>query len=588
MKRDPIALELLRRALDSIVEEMMVTVVRTARSQIVRDVRDCSTALCDATGRVIAQGVGIGFHLGSVPEAMRVVLATHGTNLQDGDAIVLNDPYQGGMHLPDIFMFTPVFQGRTLLGFAVVIAHHADIGGRVPGGNAADSTEIFQEGLRIPPTKWREDGRDNETLATLIASNVRVPETVLGDLASQLSACWVGERGLRGLHEKYGDRLERLLDDLLDYAEDIARHAVRQITNGTYIYEDWIDGDGISDSPVRIHVALHVRDDDLTADFSATSPQVPGAINCPPAYVRAAVYCSMRLISEDCPSNEGFARSLHVTTPLGTIVNPRFPAAVAARGVTGYRVSDVVLGALSQAVPHMVPAGNWGGGTIVSIGGARANRGAYVYTESIHGNWGARPTQDGIEGIAHPMSNLANNPVEQLEAAYPLRVVEYGFVPDSEGAGRFRGGLALQRSFALTEGVATLQVRADRIHFPAAGVSQGGSGTLAQNVLRSDSEELWLPGKVTRPFHAGEQFTHVTAGAGGHGDPLTRAPHSVLEDWLDDRVTAIRAKHVYGVVIDEATEQVDELATDRQRHASIEDGPTSGEQQHRDVDAASN
>lgn len=587
MKRDPIALELLQRALDSIMEEMMVTVVRTARSQIVRDVRDCSTALCDATGRVIAQGIGIGFHLGSVPEAMRVVLATHGEDLQDGDAIVLNDPYQGGMHLPDIFMFTPVFHHSALLGFAVVIAHHADIGGRVPGGNAADSTEIFQEGLRIPPTKWKANGRDNETLAMLIASNVRVPEVVLGDLAAQLSACRIGERGLKGLHEKYGERLEQLLSDLLDYAEDIARHTVRQIPNGTYTYEDWIDGDGITDSPVRIHVALYVRDDDLTADFTATSPQVPGAINCPPAYVRAAVYCSMRLISEDCPSNEGFARPLHVTTPLGTIVNPRFPAAVAARGVTGYRVSDVTLGALSQAVPHMVPAGNWGGGTIVSIGGTRANRTPYVYTESIHGNWGGRPTQDGIEGIAHPMSNLANNPVEQLEAEYPLRVIEYGFTPDSEGAGRFRGGLALRRTFALTEGAAILQVRADRIHFPAAGISRGSGGTLAQNLLRSDSEELRLPGKVTRSLQAGEQFTHVTAGAGGHGDPLARAPYKVLDDWLDDRITATRAKRIYGVVIDEDTERVDQLATDRLRHTALEEELTGGEEQHSDIDASS-
>lgn len=548
--RDPVTFELFHNALDTIVGDMSVVVVSTAYSQIVRDAMDFSTGLCDSKGRLVAQGLGISFHLGAIPGAMEAVRTTFADDINPGDVFVLNDPYQGGMHLPDIFMFKPVFEKALLLGFAVVIAHQADVGGRVPGGNAADSTEIFQEGLRIPPLKWVEHGVPNATLHRLLATNVRLPELVLGDLASQLSACHLGERELIALYRKYDEHMFELFEELLDYTELRSRQTIADIPDGSYVFEDWLDDNGITNDPVKIRATIEISGNSMTVDFAGTSEQVPGAINCPSGYVRAAVYSAMRFVMrDDCPNNEGFFRPIKVVCPEGTVVNPRFPAAVAARGITGYRVADAVLGALGQAVPQKGIAANWGGGTILVIGGQRDRGPQYVLTESIHGNWGARPGKDGIEGVAHPMSNLSNNSVEQMEANFPIKVTEYGFVPDTCGPGKYRGGLALKRAIQLLEGQAVLQVRADRLHYAPWGLAGGGSGTLTKNCLRTNGSTLVLTGKLTRPLLAGEEFIHVTAGAGGFGNPLERDPMAVWEDVLDEKISVNCAREQYAVAV---------------------------------------
>ena len=568
--RDPVAFELFHNALDTIVNDMSVVVVSTAYSQIVRDAMDFSTGLCDHKGRLVAQGLGISFHLGAIPGAMDAVLRTFDGDVNAGDVFILNDPYQGGMHLPDIFMFKPVFEQDLLLGFTVVIAHQADIGGRVPGGNAADSTEIFQEGLRIPPVKWFERGVPNTTMHRMLATNVRLPELVLGDLASQLSACHHGENQLLALYRKYDSQILALFDELLDYTELRSRQTILDIPDGSYFFEDWLDDNGITSEPVRICVTIEIKQDAMTADFAGTSGQVPGAINCPAGYVRAAVYSAMRFIMrDDCPNNEGFFRPINVICPEGSVVNPNFPAAVAARGITGYRVADAVLGALGQAVPEKGIAANWGGGTILVIGGRRDNGAPFVLTESIHGNWGARAGKDGIEGVAHPMSNLSNNSVEQLEANFPVQVTEYGFVQDTCGPGKFRGGLALKRAIRLLEGQAVLQVRADRLNYAPWGLDGGMPGTLTSNVLSTGGERVILGGKLTRPLLKGEEFIHLTAGAGGYGNPLDRDSERVWEDILDEKISVDSARAHYGVVVSEAGVDSLETALLRERRRAL-------------------
>jgi N-methylhydantoinase B len=344
MACDAVRLELVKNSIGSVVDEMVLTVVRIAYSSIMKDTMDMSSAFCDRYGRMIAQGLSLPLHLGSIPDAMDAVRAEYGDRFAPGDVVILNDPYQGGMHLPDIFMFKPVFKAEHLLGHAVLVAHHNDMGGRVPGSSAADSTEVFQEGLQIPVLKLYERGVRNETLFRLIARNVRVPDTILGDLHAQEAACRIAERGMTALAARHGvAELERYLDELLDYSEREARRTISAIPDGSYSYTDYLDDDGVhAAQPVRVHVTLHVKGDELTADLAGTSPQVDGAINS--TAIRA-------IMDSDAPNNAGFIRPIRVIAPERSLFNPARPAAVAARGVSGFRLIDAVFGALAQAVP---------------------------------------------------------------------------------------------------------------------------------------------------------------------------------------------------------------------------------------------
>ena len=358
--------ELVKNAIGSVVDEMVLTVVRIAYSSIMKDTMDLSSAFCDRNGRMIAQGLSLPLHLGSIPDAMQAVIGKYGNDIAPGDVVVLNDPYEaGGMHLPDIFMFVPVFVDDYLLGYAVLVGHYNDVGGRVPGSSAADSTEIYQEGLRIPVLKLYERGRANETLLELIRINVRIPDVVLGDLQAQLAACRIGERGVSELARRYGfEGLERHFEELLAYSERAARQTIRSIPDGVYRYTDFLDDDGVHpDRPVPIRVAVEVRDDEVTFDFAGSSPQVAGAINCTLSFVKSAVYFALRsVMSSDAPNNAGFFRPITVKAELGSILNPRSPGACAARGVTGFRVIDAITGALAEAVART---------------GARAGRGRH-------------------------------------------------------------------------------------------------------------------------------------------------------------------------------------------------------------------
>lgn len=564
---DPITLELIKNALQSIVDEMALTVVRTAHSGVIKDVMDFSTGFCNPDGEMVAQGLTLPLHLGSIPDAIAAVLRKYGQNFAPGDIIIMNDPFEGGMHLPDIFMFKPLFRNDELIGFPAVVCHHTDVGGRVAGSNASDSTEIYQEGLRIPPLKLYEAGVPNETLFTLIEKNVRVPLKVLGDLRAQLAACHIAEREYLRLVDRYGlKELNGYLEELLNYTERLARAEIAAMPDGEYGFEDHIDNDGIDPDPILLKVKVTVHGDSMTVDFSGTSPQVKGAINSTFSFTKSAVYLSTRCIMDGhIPNNAGFFRPLQIYAPEGTIVNPVLPAACAARGLTGFRLGDLMMGALAQIAPHKVCAAGEGGNTGISIGGYDSKRNPFIFVEFVCGSWGGRYDKDGIEGITNWCENLCNTPVEVVEAEHPVRIEQYGYVPDTGGAGKFRGGLSLIRDYRLLEKEAVLQVRSDRRLFLPYGLQGGKPGTPSLNILNPEGENKILPTQFTMTMKQGDLLRHIMPGGGGYGAPWEREIERILEDIRNEKITPAYAQREYGVVVDPVSLVVDEVATGKLR-----------------------
>jgi len=549
VKVDPITFAVVKSGLDSIVDDMAYTVVRIARSEIVKDVMDFSAALCDSRGQMIAQAKTIALHLGAVPEAIASVLETFRDDLHEGDAVIMNDPYHGGMHLPDIFMFVPIFYGGKRRAFSVVICHHTDVGGRVPGSNASDSTEIYQEGLRIPPLKLYSRGKLNETLETLIKINVRVPDRVWGDLQAQFAASQVGARGLGRLFNRYGaDEVENYMQELVDYAERLTREEIRRWPKGTYTFLDHMDSDGFSDDPIPIKVAITVNDDSLSVDYTGSSPQVRAALNSTKSYTHSCTYLSVRcVLARDIPNNAGVFRCIDVKVPEASILNPILPGPCAARALTGYRIFDTMLGALAKIVPDRVPAAGEGGNSVVCISGIRKNGKPFIIVDMICGAWGGRPDKDGVEAITNPSQNLSNMPVEVMEAEHPVRVEEYAFVPDSGGAGQWRGGVGIKRSYRILADEALLQLRTDRVVFAPYGLNGGGPGGLSRSFITTDGKTSPLPGKVTMRVTKDTLIMHEQAAGGGFGDPKKRNRTLVKEDVADGKISVAYAREHYGI-----------------------------------------
>ncbi len=564
---DPITLEIVKNALSSVADEMALVLMRSAYSPVVRDSMDYSTALCDRDGAVIAQGLTLAVQLGAFPDAMFHLKEQYAGRMQPGDIFIMNDPYgAGGQHLPDIYVIKPLFWEGEIEGYACTMAHHSDVGGIAPGSVAIHATDIFQEGLRLPMLKLYQAGVANETLFQIIEKNTRQPVQVMGDLRAQLSACAVAERGYLELLKRYGGRAVRpYLEAIMNQAERMMRDFIRGIPDGSYRFEDWIDGLGETPETLKIAVCVTVRGDEVDVDFTGTSAQVQGAINCPIAMVRSCAYCAIRCVtSPDIPNCEGYMRPLHVTAPEGTILSPVLPAACAARGVMGYRVFDAIMGALAQVLPERVIAAGEGGPTLFAAGGYHQGK-PFVLTEVMVGTWGARAGKDGVEGISNPAANLSNQPVELIEAELPLEVVRYGMVQDSGGAGEHRGGLAFVREFRLVADEAVFTTRADRRDHPPYGFAGGHPGGASRNTLISGTQERVLP---TMPmealkWRAGDVFRHVSAGGGGFGDALARDPARVLADVLDQKVSPAAAQALYGVVIE--GQRVDATATQQLR-----------------------
>jgi N-methylhydantoinase B len=564
---DPIARELIKSALSCIADDMANTVLRTAYSTVIRDCMDYSTALCDPDGQMVAQGVTIPAQLGSIPFALGAVLKKFQGDIRPGDTFIMNDPYEGGIHLPDIFLFKAIHAGRELIGFGATVAHHLDVGGRVPGSCACDSTEVYQEGLRIPPLKLYDRGAPNRTIFEMIEKNVRVPTMVLGDLRAKLAGCTTAEQGLQRLAREHGPaRLRRYLDDLLDHTERLARAQIAAWPDGTYRFTDHLDNDGVEDRPIPIDVTLTVKGDGLLVDFAGTSPQVKGAINSPISFTTSVVAYALHMaMGPEIPNTSGLFRPFTVVAPEGTIVNPVLPAACGMRGVTGFRVADALFGALAQVVPDRIWAAGEGGISLVIMGGYGERREPFVLFDLIAGTWGGRPTKDGNDGVANPCGVISNIPAELAELSYPVRIERYGLVPDSGGAGKSRGGLAIIREWRFLGEEATLSIRSDRRKFPPYGLQGGLPGAPSWNILNPDGEARVLETKPTLGLKHGDVVRHVTAGGGGFGDPRRREPGRVWLDVLNEKVSVAKARELYGVAIDPATGALDRAATERLR-----------------------
>ena len=552
-KFDPFLREVIRYAFDAIADNMALTLMRTSHSGIVRDSLAFSTALSDSTGQTIAQGVCTPMHLGCFQDSLRNVIKNFEGKIFPEDVFIFNDPFAAaGQHLPDIYITSPIFRNSTIVAWATALAHHSDVGGIVAGSNALGAHEIFQEGLRLPVVKFLEKGMPNQALLDVIKLNVRTPDKVLGDLQAQIAACKSCEKELGDLFDRYG--LETVLeyaDHLQDYAEELTKSEILKVPNGVYSFTDHIDGLGRDPAPVILNVKVTVEDDRITVDWEGTSEQVSGGINPSFPFTKSCAYAALRSVLEaDIPNCEGFSRPITVKAPLGSLLNPKFPAPCGARGITGYRMIDCLFGALASALPDNVTADTTGGSTLPTISGYIDGK-AYVFCETFMGTWGGTSRHDGQEGVPHMGANQSNVSVEMIEQDYPIRINQYGLVPDTGGAGQYRGGLALVREYESLHDGALLNVRSDKRDYPPHGLFNGKEGKPSQNVLNPGRNSQLLPVLMTEveALNKGDVFRHIMAGGGGYGDPLTRRPEMVLKDVIEEKVSIESAKKDYGVVI---------------------------------------
>jgi len=534
MRRDPIELEIFKNIYHSVAEEMGAALRRTAFSPNIKERRDYSCAVFDSDGEVIAMGDHMPVHLGSMPGSVRAAIECF--ELARGDVAMLNDPFRGGTHLPDITLVAPFYfssRSRRPDYYVASRAHHADVGGAYPGSMGL-CREIYQEGFRIPPVRIMRAGKMQRDILALLLNNVRTPQEREGDLGAQMAACHTGAERLKEICRRYGlARAQRAARELLDYSEEMMRAFLKQVPQGTYRAEDFLDNDGISEKPVRIAVTLTfaprpaktgrktvTTQPVVTVDFTGSDSQVQGSINAVEAITYSACFYVFRcLLAEDVPATAGLMRPVQVVAPEGTVVNARPPAAVAGGNVeTSQRIVDVLLRALAQAVPERIPAAASGTMNNLTIGGIdpRTNE-PFAYYETVAGGMGARPTKSGVSGVHTHMTNSLNTPAEALEYAYPLRVRKYSLRQNSGGEGKYRGGDGIIREIeVLTPAEVTLL--AERRTRGPYGLSGGGDGFAGKtSVIRGDGSSQDLPAKFNIRLRKGERIRVETPGGGGWG-----------------------------------------------------------------------
>ncbi len=520
MPVDAISLAVFRNLFASVAEEMGETLQRAAFSPNIRERLDFSCAVFSGDGRMVAQAAHIPVHLGSMPASVAYALATFldsDVGIQQGDVIILNDPYRGGTHLPDITMVSPVLAGGKIAFFVASRAHHADIGGMSPGSLPL-STELYQEGLIIPPIKLLLSGWYNEGVMTLLTANSRAPQERIGDIEAQLASHRVGENRLHDIIIRHGiGQMTDHAEALINYARMMTEATISTIPYGVYVFEDMLEGDGQRETPIAIKVRLSVLESQMVVDFSESSPQVIGNVNAVEAIVRSAVGYAVRLLSaDDIPMNHGNFEPISVITAEGSVLNPRFPAAVAVGNTeTSQRIVDVVLGALALALPDKIPSASQGTMNNLTVGGIVDGR-QFVYYETIGGGHGASPHSNGISGRHSHMTNTLNTPVEALEPSVPVRVVAYGLRENSGGTGKFRGGDGIRRVYEFLS-PATVTINSERRLRAPYGLSGGGVGRRGVNTLVRDGKAKVIGGKATFVAQVGDLLVIETPGGGGWG-----------------------------------------------------------------------
>ena len=513
---DLLRLEIFKNRLSSVAEEMGEVLRRSAFSPNIKERKDISCAIFDAEGRLIAQAAHIPVHLGSMMEAVKSAIKD--TPMEEGDMVLLNDPYRGGTHLPDLTLVAPVdYQGKRLF-YVACRAHHADVGG-VSAGSMPLSEEIFQEGLIIPPVRIVRRGEIDEDILKLICTNTRTPEERKGDLKAQIIANSVGSQRLKNIISEWGveETLKRARS-LIDYAERLMRSKLEKIPDGTYTFTDYLEDDGLGREKIAIRVKLEIKGSDAVVDFSETDPQVEGPMNAVRSITLASVFYAFRcLLDEDAPTNEGCFKPIKVITKKGTVVDAEFPRSVAGGNVeTSQRIVDVVLGALSKALPDFIPSASQGTMNNVAIGGFDPIRNKpFTYYETIGGGMGAWKGGDGESAVHSHMTNTMNTPVEALEHAYPLRVVRYSVRRNSGGEGTYRGGDGIVRELEFLSD-AQVTILSERRRIPPYGLFGGKPGSVGRNILITEKETKILPSKFSLKVKKGWRLRIETPGGGGY------------------------------------------------------------------------
>lgn len=544
---DPVTLEVVRNKLESVSNEMQFTLLHCAFSPLVKEGMDCSAALFTPGGEVLAQATAIPVHLGTmVPAVTSILNEFPGASMKPEEAFILNDPFRGGSHLPDITILMPVHADGKLLAYCVTTVHHQDVGGMAIGSLPSSATEVFQEGLRIPPLRFAQHGEVNETLEKLLRINSRTPDALMGDLHAQLSACKVAERRLTELSEKYGfDLLQSVFAELLNRSEAMTRASIRKLPQGEFTCSDWLDNDGVDlDRRIPLTVKVTVDGDRIHYDFTGCSPQVKGPINCVPAGARAAVNYSTRALTDPTiPTNGGCFRPISLHLPEGSIVNPQAPAAVNARLVTIKRLCAIIVGAFADAIPERVPAMPGNVLAVLTFGGRRENGTTFMASELIASGAGASYDADGVDCVQTDGSNSMNLPVEALMMDAPIRINQFGLRSDSGGKGKHRGGLGVRREYEFLVDDVRVVYRGERHYTQAAGSMGGGPGASARaTIIRTDGTKIEIRSKAMLVVGKGDRLIVETAGGGGYGSARARNRAAREEDIQNGKVSPPRTK----------------------------------------------
>ena len=568
---DPATFEIVKNSLYKIAEEMRVVLAKTAYSPLLKSAGDYSCGVFDARGEMVAQGPDLPIHLGSMPDAVRAVVAAFAGDVHDGDVFIHNDPYFGGSHLPDVNVVRPAFHGGGLLGYACLRAHWPDVGSATPGSYGA-VTEIYGEGLRLPPLRLVSRGSLNVDLEKVILANVRTPEERRGDLGAQLAATRRASERLSVLAQRYGGaKLVGYMAEVMDYSERLMRATLADLPDGDGSFEDFCDGDGIaddalgSDAPFRIRLRIKKAADRLSVDFAGTDPMVAGPMNAPLSVTASGVYCGLKTAIDPnnlIPPNSGCWRAIEIRAPKGSVVNATFPAPVVyANHEISHRVADMVMGALASFLPEQVMACSQGTSAILTLGGVDPRTGRYyVSYETVKGGFGARPNKDGINCITSGISNTMNTPVEIMETSFPVRIESYAINPDSGGTGRYRGGCGAIRVWRLLDGAdATGALCMERMKSPPFGLLGGKAGAAAAvKLTKQDGTVRHLPGKGAFSAPTGSVIEMITPGSGGFGPPAERDRAAIGRDLVDGYVSTASAERDYGIADPQALREASE------------------------------
>jgi N-methylhydantoinase B len=545
---DPATFEVVKNALYCAAEEMKVVLAKTAYSPLLKVAGDYSCGLFDVTGEMVAQGPDLPIHLGSMPLAVKAVIRAF-PSFEPGDVFIHNDPYFGGSHLPDVNVVMPAFHEETLLGFACVRAHWPDIGSNTPGSYGT-ATEIYGEGLRLPPVRLARAGVTNTDVEAIIFLNVRTPEERRGDLRAQIAANLRGVTRLQELAGKHGvGRLLKIMQEVMDYSERMMRAMLGGLPDGTASFEELCDGDGVleegetEDRPFKIRMTVTKRGDTLSVDFAGTDRQVAGPMNAPLNVTASGIYCAIKMVADPTdlvPPNSGCWRPVELIAEPGTVVHAQSPAPVVfANHEISHRVADMLFGALAQLCPERVMACSQGTSAILTVGGVDYRNGArYVSYETIKGGFGARPTKDGVNGMSSGISNTMNTPIEILEMSFPVRVERYAVIPDSGGVGKYRGGCGVERVWRILGNPAQISVCMERSVAPPFGLAGGGPGAGSRvTLMYPDGRERRLNTKGTLTAPADAQVVMHAPGSGGYGAAGERDPAQAREDSVNGYVT---------------------------------------------------